>query len=314
MATRVSDDPEVNEHYATQFGLSAALLATLARLWPLLDPENLAATFGTYRRGVAAVVEQFSAASVSIALDHYEDLREQHGARQAFTPPVIDLFTPEQLEAYIDKAAADLLDTLPNVVDDVYFADIMTRIQTDTEAAAQKIVADSGRNELIEAIEADKDAKGWARVVRPGACSFCRMLATRGPVYLSKQTANFRAHTNCHCTVEPLFANHYEPPAHTRADMALWERVTEGFSGRDKAIEFRRAVEGRMDGPRRPRPSKGDPKPLKAPRVKGQQLGFDNLTPDQLRHHLAIVEALPDSDYRTRQIKRLTDRLAALGA
>lgn len=53
----------------------------------------------------------------------------------------------------------------------------------------------------------------WARVVHPsenGPCGFCVMLASRGPVYSSSQTAGLRAdafHDHCHCTVVPVFTS-----------------------------------------------------------------------------------------------------------
>ena len=53
-----------------------------------------------------------------------------------------------------------------------------------------------------------KDARfdGWARVAEPGACDFCRMLATRGAVYTSEESASrtfggLKYHTRCKCRV-----------------------------------------------------------------------------------------------------------------
>lgn len=321
-APRVSDNPEVQQHYATQFALSAALLAALRRLWPSLDPENLAATFEPLRRGAAALGGRSALAAVSFAADYYEDLRaETIPAR--FSAPTIDAPTAEQMEARLEAATRDMLAEIPSLVDELYLADVTRQIEAEAEVALQAMVADAASNEIFAALGDDSRAKGWARVTRPNACYFCRMLATRGPVYLTKQTANFRAHVPidgrggvCKCTVEPLFSEHYEAPAHIRTDMGTWERVTDGLTGRDALNEFRRAIEGRSDGKRSPRRRKGDPvrKSQPAKDSLGQRLGFEHLTPTQLRHHLTIVEALPDSDYRSRQLKRLTARLAELGA
>ena len=163
--------------------------------------------------------------------------REQAGL-PSFPTPVVDVLTEQQIEAYLDTALADIMDEQA-----ASLADIEAEIQAQVDAAMQQVVMDAGRNEVIAAIEADTEAKGWARVVKPGACAFCLMLATRGPTYKSRETANFRAHTNCHCTVEALFGNHYEPPAQVREAMALWSEATTGLSGKAAVRAFRRAVD-----------------------------------------------------------------------
>ena len=44
----------------------------------------------------------------------------------------------------------------------------------------------------------------WRRVPEPGACDFCLMLATRGAVYASQETAgrDNDYHAHCHCDQE----------------------------------------------------------------------------------------------------------------
>lgn len=324
MATRpVADSSETSDYYATQAALGVATATAVREAWPVLDPGDLAGSFPDLRLAAAGIGSRYSLAAISLAADYYENRREAVGVTSPFRTPVIDAPTLEQVEAYIDKAAAGLLadGKLAAMVDEVYLAEIATQIEREVEGSAQKVVSDSGRNELIAAIEADREARGWARVTRPNACSFCRMLATRGAVYKSKETASFRAHVpidgrggTCQCTAEPLFARHYEPPAHVREDMALWERVTGGLSGADAANEFRRHIEGRADGRRSRRRRAGEPKwrGQRVTNATGQRLGFEHLTVPQLQHHLAIVEALLDSDYRTKQLARLTNRLAEL--
>lgn len=63
------------------------------------------------------------------------------------------------------------------------------------------------RNVTAEVTITDRSFAGWRRVPEPGACSFCRMLATRGAAYLSKDTAaGRRYHQRCRCTAEPVMA------------------------------------------------------------------------------------------------------------
>lgn len=235
---RVSENPEVQSHYLTQLGLTTALFAALRRLWPTLEPDRLQKTYPTFVRGAAAVTGRYSQAAVSLNADFYDAMREQAGLGSRFSVPVIEPLAGPQIEAYLKKATADFLAEA-----EVETAKIVESIQREADATMQKVVMDAGRNELIAAIEGDREAHGWARVTKPGACAFCLMLATRGPVYLAKQTASFEAHKSCHCTVQPLFGNHYEAPAHVREALALWRDSTSGLSGKAAIRAFRRAVD-----------------------------------------------------------------------
>lgn len=318
MATPVSENPETNTYYATQAALGASTASAVRELWPFLDPSNLAGTFPTISRGAAAIASQHALAAVSLAADYYDDFRDSVGAAGSFSPPIIDAPTLAQIEAEISAGAQELLASIDAVVDDLFLAELTLQMQTEAEGSARDMVIEAGRDELFAALESDPEAKGWARVTRPTACSFCRMLATRGPIYLSRETANFRAHRPingrggvCQCTIEPLLGQKYEPTAQARADVALWNKVNaDGFRGAEARNEFRRRVEGRQDGPRRPRGKNG--KAAKPVEVQGRRGGFDELTPAQLQHQLEVLAKLPDSTYRTSQTERVRGRLAFL--
>lgn len=257
MATpRVSENPEVQAHYATQTGLTAALLAALRRLWPSVDPRASAASRKPAVAASAAVVNHFSNASISLSADFYEAMRQDAGVTSRFTVPSIDPLTEQQAEAYLTTSINSFLAQVKidqkamRAEVDQKLAEIEQQFMLQVEAAAQKIVADAGRHEIIFATHADSEAHGWARVCKPGACAFCLMLAARGPVYRSKETASFRAHVPkdgrggfCQCIPEPLFGKHYEAPAQVRAAHALWLDSTAGHSGKAAIRAFRRAVD-----------------------------------------------------------------------
>jgi len=48
-----------------------------------------------------------------------------------------------------------------------------------------------------ESVEVETIA--WRRLTSTKACNFCVMLADRGAVYWSEQTASFKPHDNCAC-------------------------------------------------------------------------------------------------------------------
>lgn len=78
----------------------------------------------------------------------------------------------------------------------------------------------------------DERARGWRRVTDGDPCTFCAMLATRGPVYGSREIAEqiggngLRYHANCGCTAEPIFTV-WEPSAREREYIRDYERAAQ---------------------------------------------------------------------------------------
>ncbi len=93
------------------------------------------------------------------------------------------------------------------------------------------LVLEGGRDTVIRSVAADRQARGWARIAGPNACTFCRLMAARGPVYKTAQTASFKPHDQCACGVEPAFGD-YQWNARSReysqeySDALKWARQT----------------------------------------------------------------------------------------
>lgn len=252
MATQAAE-----RHQVGQEALGSLIPAAVLRVWPLLDVHDLRGTLPDFVTALTAIIQQYGRASAVAALDHYRSQRAAAGVpgaaplrmppdptTQAVTEAVrgalAPLYGPVTPEA--EKAALKALD-----------------------AEAEKLVLDYGRAAVTETVKEDRQARAWARVPNADACAFCLMLATRGAVYSSARAAGRKDattkwadakgyinsfHPNCRCTVEPVFGA-YEPTARTRDAQALWTSSTKGKSGKDAMKAFRRAVEGRTDGPTR---------------------------------------------------------------
>ena len=252
MATRVSENPEVQQQYTTQAGLTAALVAALRALWPQVDPLSGPAALNKYTDGVAALVEQFSQASISLAADYYDAVRAQAGITGTFRTPIIDTPPRSLVDAGVEWAMRAQAD--------------MAAIQSRIEAAAQKAVADSARDEVVTAVEGDDKALGFARVARPDACYFCLAQAMRRKkptasdpserpgVYKSRGTAGgfvnhkftgsgaAKFHNDCHCVVEPVFSTGYQLAPHIADAERLYFESTLHSEKGQSLNDFRRAL------------------------------------------------------------------------
>lgn len=92
---------------------------------------------------------------------------------------------------------------------------------------------------------------GWQRIAEPGACKFCRQLATRGAVYTSEATASRTAaggkyHWHCRCRVEGV-ADQVSRQRTIKAGREQWQQMV-----RDGDIPKpgRRAQESALTGTR----------------------------------------------------------------
>lgn len=86
-------------------------------------------------------------------------------------------------------------------------------------------------------LNAEREHVRYARHAAATACPFCKLLATRGAVYHTKDTA-VKGHDNCHCIAVPVReGDNYEPPEYVKdwQDQYLKARADAG-SGDPKRI------------------------------------------------------------------------------
>lgn len=230
---------------AAQAGLAILVGLAIAKLWPSLDLLHLRQSLPAFKAAVTREVQQHAQASATMAARQYRQQRVASGAGVGFTPRPAPPPPLEQVAAMVDYAvqplwSAEVLAEPVTEAGSSAIADAKARLA----AASERLVLDAGRDTIVSNVQADRRAKGWARIPEPGACSFCLMLSTRGAVYRSEASASFESHDNCRCHVEPVFTA-YEPSAAVRQAQTLWAASTRGKSGNAARIAFRQAVEGR---------------------------------------------------------------------
>jgi len=302
MATSPPRPPDPSQHYAAQVLLAHSLGQMVQKLFGLLDPLHLHSSLGRYTDAALPVVQQFARASRGLASAAYTTERQAAGVSGAFRPPLVDLPDRAQVEASIRWATNDLWSTDGGgltTLDDVLKA------KTALPEALVKPVVDTGRAQMIESVRLDRDATAWAREVEPGACWFCAMLASRGAVYRSQESGNFRTHDHCRCQAVPVFGK-YEPTAQVREWQGLWADSTHDVNGsKGKQQAFQEAFEGRTIKRRGETAGHASKEPAR-------KRGFEDMTLDEIDTQLRVVTGLPASDWRTTYLAKLNARRAEL--
>ena len=158
----------------------------------------------------------------------------------------------------------------------------MNTATTAASGAASRHALQGGREGLLQTVDQDSRARGWQRITSGDPCAFCAMLASRGAVFKSGETAlgsrvgptgEFQVHDHCNCTAEPVYGD--TPLRNDQAEQyaKVWSESVGGLPpGASPAAQrnaFRRAFErGNFGTPRSAgvRPSRqvqGAPSPVR---------------------------------------------------
>lgn len=229
---------------ASQAALVSLMLGPIAAAWDLLDTNNLKGTLPQFITAIAALIHRYGTISGSQAQKFYKTERTAAGVPGKITVHQAPLPKLTEVNDSVRWATKGLYSSDPK-----YAEENMKAARTLVQGVAQRAVLDVGRNTLINAVQNDKTAKGWARVTEPGACSFCILLSTRGMAYRSEQSADFKSHNNCRCFAVPQWSE-YKPTAEVSYYQELYKEVARSSHGPlDTRRNFRTAVEDRPFDP-----------------------------------------------------------------
>lgn len=245
MAATVSDGGRDPDRYrAAQLGLTRLLVRDVRGLRRLIIPSRLRTSVPDWIAAVQAIIDQYSRTSAGLGAEFYDAQRDAAGVSGAFTVPVADPPPEAQTESGLRWATKDVWERDPEVATPAQLQPLDTRLEQaekKAEQVAQKLVADTGRGTVLEAVRQDRQAIAWARSAALGACAFCKMIASRGSVF-KQDTVRFQAHDGCHCGVIPVFRGQaFEPSSHAREWARLYQEYAAGHSGSQLA-RFRRAL------------------------------------------------------------------------
>lgn len=261
MASTVSDDAASAARWrAAQTGLTILLLRNLRGLRRLINPSRLQATVPTWIEAVTTVVTQHSEVAATLAADFYDGERIAAGVPGSFTVPLADPPPGEQVDNTMRWATKDLWPRDPEAATttEAQRAPLDVRLdqaEKKAEGAAEKLVLDQGRQTVREAVQKDRYAIAYARAAALGACSFCKLMASRGAVYKNLDAVGRAAnekftgadsvikyHDHCHCQPIPVFVGQrFELSPHAAEWDRLYRDYAAGYSG-DQLRRFRQAL------------------------------------------------------------------------
>ncbi|MEV7466114.1 hypothetical protein AB0O20_06315 [Streptomyces kronopolitis] len=258
MATLSDDNPAASRQRAIQRGLTRLLLRDMKKLRRLIVASRLKSSVPSWIDAVRVLVDQYGQTAASAAADFYDSQREAAGVPGNFTVPLADPPPDDQIDLSMRWATKDLWPRDADVATEVQSRPIEERMaaaQVKAEQAAQRLVVDQGRQTLRQAVQQDRGAVGYARAAALGGCSFCKLMASRGMVYKSADSAGRDAndrfsgdasvakfHNDCHCAIIPVFrGQRFELSPHAAEWDRIYREYAAGHPG-DQLRLFRRAL------------------------------------------------------------------------
>jgi hypothetical protein len=177
-----------------------------------LSQIDYTADVASIREAVIAIMQPACGASSTlaamIAADFYDGLRARFGIADGFMAEVDAQREPEATEGAVRAFTQDLVDGKPV---EQFVGKCADRIDYETRLAANECIEFNAKN--------DPKKPRWARIPTGAeTCQFCIMLASRGFVYHSEETAS-HAHAHCDCRITPSWdkspkAQGYDPDAY----------------------------------------------------------------------------------------------------
>lgn len=195
------------QHRQTQLQLRSQALRDFLVLWPLWTGDDQ--SFGSLIQAAIPLVNVYHRSSATLAGAYYQAFRRAERIPGDVTSRIPVPVPPEQIARSMyatGQATAREALAAGRSAEQARRSALVA-----TSGAVTRHVLAGGRETILETAATDEQALGWARVTDSAPCPFCLMLASRGPVYKTEQTADFQAHGHCGCGAEPVYRDSHWP-------------------------------------------------------------------------------------------------------
>lgn len=167
----------------------------LVTAWGSFDTADARGTQQALTATVTDLSDAYGGALAGVTADWYDEVRADAPVRGAYTAAPGELSPAVQIDALAGWAVGPLFAAEPD-------ADLAL---ARAAGGLQRMVANTARSTVLTNLRSDPQGDRWYRGTSAKPCAFCSMLASRGDVYRSESTADFKAHNHCHCIAVPLF-------------------------------------------------------------------------------------------------------------
>lgn len=195
MATKTQSD----RYQRTQRDIVTLAQAEMRRWWTDVDLSgNLGSVSRLAQQFVPDLLTVFSDGAAGVAADWYDEVRTDAAPGRRYRAVMADPAPVEQVRASTRWALTPLFE---QGADSQAVLELLLGM-------TQRYIQLHARRTLLYNGQRDPVRPRWARVVRSAnPCAFCRMLASRGPVYLTAESAGQHEqwHDNCWCQPEPVW-------------------------------------------------------------------------------------------------------------
>lgn len=195
-------------HRRAQLAIAARAATVGAKLWETLRVDDLDASTPRWLNANVASTRMFFEQSSEIAASYVSEYRvAELGA--AVGPVVQPAFATAGMRNALLLAGPVRVKLL--VKHGESGSSAYSKALTKYTGIVRRQVLSGGRMMIDQTTKADHGAVGWRRVTDGNPCSFCAMLAGRGPVYGSQGKADaiggsgLRYHGHCGCTAEIVY-------------------------------------------------------------------------------------------------------------
>lgn len=232
--------------------LRAEVVRDAVSVWnATFDPSSPDASFMEARRLLVALVRSRYPASVQTAMTFYPRIRALAGFDGPFQPVAAPEPAVEELNTVLGATGIAAYRIARRAGQGPQQAKNTAGVTVS--GSTSRLVAGGGRETVHRSVEEDGQALGYQRVTDADPCSFCAMLASRGPVYKTERTAGARGsgrryHDHDACSVAPVFSDSDRDwVARVESLSDQWVRATRGLSGDEARNAWRRYWESREE-------------------------------------------------------------------
>lgn len=216
-----------------QLAVAARAVVVSQALWRQLDPADLDRSLERWMPAQLAAFQRFYGESQAVMASYLNEYRAAEiGA--ATGPVVAPRFPVEEMRNAALLAGPVRVKMLVGRGESAGSAH--AKAFTKFSGIARRQVLDGGRKMIDATTAADSQAIGWRRVTDGNPCTFCAMLASRGPVYQAKSVqgnvmrplrgggTGLRYHGHCGCTAEIVYGE-WEPSDSERLYQEEYEKA-----------------------------------------------------------------------------------------